>query len=76
VHKLSVPRDGMRRHICDTWQPLTLLLVTISFTALFFTTSDPDPFGSGGSIHTESYGSFFCNADGKLEETESGYHPF
>jgi hypothetical protein len=76
MHKLSVPRDGMRRYIYDIWQPLTLLLVTISFTALFFTKSDPDSFGSGESIYTESYGPFFCNADGKLEETDSGYHPF
>jgi hypothetical protein len=70
LHKFSVPRDGVRRYMYDIWQPLTLLIVTIWFMAFFFTTSSS--FDAMGSIY---YGQFFCNADGKLEGTESYHDP-
>jgi hypothetical protein len=66
----KAPRDGMRRYLHDIWQPLTLLVLTTSFTAAFFTNYDP-------CVSLESpYDGFFCNADGKLEEADTGYEPF
>ena len=66
----NVPCDGMRRYIYDIWQPLTLLFVTVSFTAAFFTKYNPPASTKDDSDF------FFCNADGKLEKTDQGYKPF
>jgi hypothetical protein len=60
----------MRRYIYDIWQPLTLLVITTSLTAAFFTKYDPySPARTGKDW-------FFCNADGNLEKTEYDYRPF
>lgn len=66
----KIPRDGVRRYIYDIWQPLTLLFITISFTAAFFTCYDP-------YTSTQfTYERFFCNVDGTLEKSNDDYRPF
>jgi hypothetical protein len=66
----KIPQDGMRRYLYDIWQPLTLLVLTISFTAAFFATYDPR------TSTTESEDFFFCNADGNIEASDYSYEPF
>jgi hypothetical protein len=66
----KVPRDGMRRYLYDIWQPLALLVITVSFTAVFFTKYDPY------SSTPSRYDRFFCNADGTLERVDAFYRPF
>jgi hypothetical protein len=66
----KVPRDGARRYLHDTWQPLTLLVITVLFTAAFFTNYDPY------SSVQSPYDWFFCNADGTLEKSSKDYRPF
>jgi len=66
----TVPQDGIRRYLYDIWQPLTILVLTASFAATFFTFKDP--YASTSDL-------FFCNADGKvqmLEDGPAGYKPF
>jgi hypothetical protein len=65
----KVPRDGMRRHIYDIWQPLTLLVITTSFTVAFFKNYNPH------SSAVSPYDWFFCNADGNLEKVDYHYKP-
>lgn len=65
----NIPRDGARRYIHDSWQPLVLLVLAVTFTSAFFTTYDPYP-GSNED------GLFFCNADGNTERTDYDYMPF
>lgn len=67
---LEVPQDGMRRYFYDIWQPLTLLVLTTSFTAAFFATYDPR------TTTSESKYFFFCNADGNIETSDFSYEPF
>jgi hypothetical protein len=70
LQDFKAPRDGMRRYLHDIWQPLTLLVLTTSFIAAFFTNYNP-------YVSLEfPYDGFFCNADGKLEEADTGYKPF
>jgi hypothetical protein len=70
MRKHKVPQDGMRRYLYDIWQPVTLLIVTISFTAAFFATYDPR--ASTG----ENDQFFFCNSNGNIETTNYSYEPF
>jgi hypothetical protein len=66
----KVPQDGMRRYLYDLWQPLTLFVITLSFTAVFFT--NYYPYSSTQSLHDW----FFCNADGALVKVDQDYRPF
>jgi hypothetical protein len=66
----KVPRDGIRRYIYDIWQPLALLVVTVSFTTFFITKFDPYASMQSG------YDWFFCNADGTLVVVNDTYRPF
>jgi hypothetical protein len=70
LHDFKVPQDGMRRYLYDIWQPLTLLVLTTSFTAAFFATYDPR------SSTSESNDFFFCNSDGNIEMSDYSYEPF
>jgi hypothetical protein len=63
-------RDGTRRYLHDIWQPLTLLVIVITFTATFFTVYNP----YDKSRYKDDF--FFCNADGKLEKIDYDYKPF
>jgi hypothetical protein len=65
-----VPRDGMHRYIYDIRQPLTLLVIMVSFTAVFFTNRNPY------SAPVSGYDWFSCNADGTLEMGGYHYIPF
>jgi hypothetical protein len=66
----KVPQDGMRRYLYDLWQPLTLFVITLSFTAVFFTKDVPY------SSTPSRYDWFFCNADDTLERVDAFYRPF
>ena len=70
LHDCKVPRDGMRRYVYDIWQPLALLVITVSFTAAFFTKYTP----YDRARYSDDL--FFCNADGKIETTDYFYKPF
>jgi len=64
----TVPQDGYRRYLYNIWQPLTILVLTASFAATFFTFKDP--YASTSDL-------FYCNADGKVQMLEDGgYKPF
>lgn len=66
----KVPTDGVRRYLYDIWQPLTLLVLTASFTVAFFANYDPKASAS------ENEHPFFCTADGNVEKRGSDYRPF
>jgi hypothetical protein len=66
----KAPRDGTRRYFYDIWPPFTLLVITVSFTSTFFTVYQ---LYASSKYHVDL---FFCNADGKLESTDSSYQPF
>ncbi|KAM0716479.1 hypothetical protein Q7P37_007924 [Cladosporium fusiforme] len=68
-HHWHVPRDGTIRYLYDIWQPLTVLVLTICFTAVFFTL-----YHSASPMESSDY--FFCNADGNVEKTVDEYNPF
>lgn len=53
----------------DIWQPLTLLVLTVSFTVAFYATHS-------SYASTDPNELFFCNADGNVDETVNGYRPF
>jgi hypothetical protein len=61
------PRDGSRRYFHYIWQPLTLLFITVSFMSTFFTIYN---IYASTTYYVDL---FFCNADGKLESTDSAY---
>jgi hypothetical protein len=63
-----IPRDGVRRYLYDTWQPLTLLLLTTCFTAAFYSNYHSPASQKPGDF-------FFCNADGNVEKSEASYQP-
>ncbi|KAM0713820.1 hypothetical protein Q7P37_010782 [Cladosporium fusiforme] len=69
---LKLPKDGPRRFLYDIWQPLTLLILALSFTASFYSSQKTDM----------SSDKFFCNADGRVEvqeqsmESDATYEPF
>ena len=63
-----VPLDGSRRYIHDLWQPLTLLIVTVAFTAGFYANYSPSE-----SLVPNDF--FFCNADGNVEKQALHYSP-
>lgn len=63
----TIFQDGTRRYLCDIWQPLALLLLTVCFTVTFFAIQDP---------YTPSQDEFFCNADGRVVKQNVGeYKP-
>jgi hypothetical protein len=66
----KVPCDGMRLYIYDIWQPLTLLVTAVSFTAIFFAAYNPDASTTYGDAF------YFCMVDGKFEKKIHEYRPF
>jgi hypothetical protein len=69
LHLRSMLYD-FSRYFYDIWQPLTLLVLTIAFTAAFFATYDPR------TSTSERKDFFFCNADGNIEASDYSYEPF
>lgn len=68
LRSCKVPYDGLRRYIYDTWQPLTLFVLTVSFMAAFYAIEP-------AYLSTNADKFFFCNGNGKVEKTVDGYAP-
>ena len=62
----KIPRDGTYRYLYDTWQPLALFVLTVCFTAVFYSVYTPFatiPFND----------LFYCNVDGNLVKADGSY---
>jgi hypothetical protein len=71
LHAWTVPQDGFRRYFYDIWQPLVILVLTVSFAGTFFALKNP--YASTSDL-------FYCNADATVQMLETGltggYKPF
>jgi hypothetical protein len=59
----TAPQDGFWRYLYDIWQPLTILVLTVSFASSFF--GSKDPYASSNHL-------FYCNADGNVQMLDPG----
>lgn len=64
----KIPRDGTYRYLYDTWQPLALLVLTVCFTAIFYSVYTPFATIPSNDL-------FYCNADGNLVKALGWYKP-
>lgn len=64
----KVPRDGTYRYLYDTWQPLAVLVPTLLFTTVFYTTYKADKL-------TKPDAFFICSDSGYVERTRDDYNP-
>lgn len=64
----KIPRDGTYRYLYDTWQPLTLFVLTVCFTAAFYSVYTPVATIAPNDL-------FYCNSDGNLIKALGYYKP-
>lgn len=64
----KIPRDCTYRYLYSIWQPLALFVLTVCFTAVFYSVYTPFatiPFND----------LFYCNVDGNLVKADGSYKP-
>ena len=64
----KIPRDGTCRYLYDAWQPLALFVLTVCFTAIFYSVYTPFATIPANDL-------FYCNADGNLVKADGWYRP-